>query len=96
MTVRLCSNQQTWGTEPGGGFADGMCLCLRSSDHHLPRRALLSQDPGQGARLGMEEIFYNDGLKIDICRLWKYFEVFGLSDDEFKELEKFYHYQIGR
>lgn len=44
----------------------------------------------------MEEIFNNDGLKIDICRLWKYFEVFGLSDDEFKELEKFYHYQIGR
>lgn len=44
----------------------------------------------------MEEIFNNDGLKIDICRLWKYFEVFGLSDDEFEELEKFYHYQIGR
>lgn len=44
----------------------------------------------------MEEIFNNDGLKIDICRLWKYFEVFGLSDGEFKELEKFYHYQIGR
>ena len=38
----------------------------------------------------MEEIFNNDGLKIDICRSWKYFEVFGLSDDEFKELKKFY------
>lgn len=44
----------------------------------------------------MEEIFNNDGLKIDICRLWKYFEVFGLSDDEFNELEKFYNINKGQ
>ena len=43
----------------------------------------------------MEEIFNNHGLKIDICRSWKYFEVFGLSDDEFKELEKFYNINKG-
>ena len=35
---------------------------------------------------------YNDnGLTIDICYEWSYFEVFGLSDDEFNELEKFYY-----
>jgi hypothetical protein len=35
---------------------------------------------------------YNDnGLTIDICYEWNYFEVFGLSDDEFNELEKFYY-----
>ena len=35
---------------------------------------------------------YNDnGLTIDICDEWSYFEVFGLSDDEFNELEKFYY-----
>lgn len=30
-------------------------------------------------------------LIIDICYDYSYFEVFGLSDDEFNELEKFYN-----
>lgn len=35
---------------------------------------------------------YDDGnLQIDICYHWEYFEVFGLSDEEFKELEGFYN-----
>lgn len=35
---------------------------------------------------------YDDGnLQIDICYYWEYFEVFGLSDDEFKELKRFYY-----
>lgn len=34
---------------------------------------------------------YDDGeLSIDICYYWSYFEVFGLSNDDFTELEKFY------
>ena len=34
---------------------------------------------------------YDDGeLFIDVCYYWSYFEVFGLSDDDFIELEKFY------
>ena len=34
---------------------------------------------------------YDDGnLQIDICYHWEYFEVFGLSDEEFKELSRFY------
>ena len=38
----------------------------------------------------MREI-YNDGeLHIDICYHYQYFEVFGLSDIEFEELEKHY------
>ena len=38
----------------------------------------------------MVEIFNDGEMEIDICYSWRYFEVFGLSDDEFKELEKFY------
>ena len=35
---------------------------------------------------------YDDGeLSIDICYYWGYFEVFGLSNDDFIELEKFYN-----
>lgn len=39
----------------------------------------------------METIYDEDGLTIDICYLYSYFEVFGLSNDEFKELEKYYN-----
>lgn len=38
----------------------------------------------------MITIYRKDGLTIDICRRWAYFEVFGLSADEFKELETLY------
>ena len=35
---------------------------------------------------------YDDGeLSIDICYHWSYFEVFGLSNDDFTELKKFYN-----
>lgn len=34
---------------------------------------------------------YDDGeLEIDICYGWMYFEVFGLSEEEFEELSKYY------
>jgi len=34
---------------------------------------------------------YNDGeLEIDICYGYMYFEVFGLTDSEFRQLEDFY------
>ena len=38
----------------------------------------------------MTTIYSDDGLMIDICYYYSYFEIFGLSDDEFKELAKFY------
>lgn len=38
----------------------------------------------------MTTIYDEDGLRIDICYYWSYFEVFGLSVDEFKELQKYY------
>lgn len=38
----------------------------------------------------------DDGLQIDICYGWGYFEVFGLSDSEFKELARFYNRIKGR
>ena len=38
----------------------------------------------------MSTIYHKDGLTIDICYHWAYFEVFGLPEEEFKELEVFY------
>lgn len=38
----------------------------------------------------METIYKDSDVIIDICRPYEYFEVFGLSDEEFSELEKFY------
>lgn len=35
-------------------------------------------------------IYHKDGLRVNICYGYKYFEVFGLSDEEFKTLEKYY------
>ncbi len=38
------------------------------------------------------DTIYNDGnVQIDICYSWMYFEVFGLTDEEFEELAKYYH-----
>ena len=38
----------------------------------------------------METLYEGSDVTIDICRLYEYFEVFGLSDEEFSELERFY------
>ena len=32
-----------------------------------------------------------NGLRVDICYYYSYFEVFGLTPDEFYELEKYYN-----
>ena len=39
----------------------------------------------------MTNIYNNDGLCIDICYGYSYFEVFGLSSKEFADLEKYYN-----
>lgn len=39
----------------------------------------------------METVHCDDDLQIDICYGWNYFEVFGLSDEEFDELREFYY-----
>ena len=39
----------------------------------------------------MEMLYKGDGLRIDICMRYSYFEVFGLSEDEFEKLEEYYH-----
>ena len=36
-------------------------------------------------------IYSSDGLVIDICYDHEYFEVFGLSDEEFAELKNYYN-----
>lgn len=38
----------------------------------------------------METIYDEDEVSIDICRHYRYFEVFGLSEQEFGEVESFY------
>lgn len=42
----------------------------------------------------MTTIYADGELTIDICYGWNYFEVFGLSDEEFDELERYYS-QLG-
>ena len=44
----------------------------------------------------MTTIYYEDGLCIDICYGYAYFEVFGLSEAEFGELQKYYNELRGR
>lgn len=44
----------------------------------------------------MENIYSDKELTIDICFTWLYLEVFGLSDEEFKELVKYYEKLCGR
>lgn len=39
----------------------------------------------------METIYDKNGLIIDICYHYEYFEVFGLSNKEFEELLTFYN-----
>ena len=39
----------------------------------------------------MGTIYEEDGLRIDICVYYGYFEVFGLTDEEFEELKRFYN-----
>ena len=39
----------------------------------------------------MEKLYEDDELLIDICWRYSYFEVFGLSKDEFEKLEEYYH-----
>lgn len=39
----------------------------------------------------MITIYDNEGLIIDICYQWSYFEVFGLSEEEFEELMIYYN-----
>ena len=36
----------------------------------------------------IEVIYNNDGIVIGACLYWDYIEIFGLTDDEFKEVQK--------
>lgn len=38
----------------------------------------------------METVYEDDGLQIDICYRYSYFEVFGLSPSEFDSLVEYY------
>lgn len=44
----------------------------------------------------METIYDNGEVRIDLCRDWEYFEVFGLTNEEFSEVEYFYEDLIRR
>ena len=44
----------------------------------------------------MENLYSSPGLNIDICYGYAYLEVFGLTDDEFLELHKYYESLIKR
>lgn len=38
----------------------------------------------------MDTLYDSNGLTVDICYGYAYFEVFGLTDNEFAELENYY------
>lgn len=38
----------------------------------------------------MTTVYEDENLTIDVCYKYSYFEVFGLSDTEFEELESYY------
>jgi hypothetical protein len=44
----------------------------------------------------METIYDEMGVRIEICRKWEYFEVFGLTDEELSEVESFYEDLISK
>ena len=46
----------------------------------------------------MDTIYDNEelGLTIDICFGYEYFEVFGLTDEEFKAVNKYYYFLTGK
>ena len=44
----------------------------------------------------MHTLYWEDGLRVDICYYWSYFEVFGLTDTEFEALAKYYYKLRGR
>lgn len=44
----------------------------------------------------METIYDEAGVRIELCRNWGYFEVFGLTDEEFSEVESFYEDLISK
>ena len=44
----------------------------------------------------METIYCEAGVRIEICRGWGYFEVLGLTNEEFAEVESFYKGLISR
>lgn len=43
----------------------------------------------------MQTIYYDGDLQIDICYYYMYFEVFGLSGEDFAKLEKYYVSLVG-
>ena len=38
----------------------------------------------------METVYEENGVKIDVCFYYSYMEVFGLSDEEYKVIDKYY------
>lgn len=43
------------------------------------------------------QTIYDDGeVVVDICEYWEYFEVFGLNEEEQKELLEYYNKMRGR
>lgn len=44
----------------------------------------------------METIYDGAGVRIELCREHEYFEVFGLTNEEFSEVESFYEDLISK
>lgn len=44
----------------------------------------------------METVYEDDKIQIDICYVYGYFEIFGLTNDEQEEIESYYYKRLKR
>lgn len=38
----------------------------------------------------METIYKNEGVTVEFCAFWEYYEIFGLTEEEFLEVKSYY------
>ena len=56
---------------------------IRKAEHGIYNARNIGNDT-------METLYKDDEIQIDICNYWEYFEVFGLTEDEFETLSIYY------
>lgn len=44
----------------------------------------------------LQTVYNSNGIQVDVCYGWEYFEIFGLNEAEEKEVEDYYYTLGGR
>lgn len=96
--IRRCENEMTNMDEERSKIKEEL---FKEYDNNLQKAKQIIAEYYSDARCGIFDnrdyygdlktnIYNKNGLTIDICYHWEYFEVFGLSSDKFAELKKYY------